>query len=174
MKKLAVGAAAALVLLGACTSAGNEPDAEAQPVPTQTATQDPRIEAELAAAREEAERIVDRARAQAAQAAEEAVRAASAEAARMQAAAVETARVEAERQALTAAATANAAAAAAVVPAPRRTTQATEAPQAAPASGGDWANCTEVKAAGAAPIRQGDAGFKAKFDRDGDGVGCES
>ena len=46
---------------------------------------------------------------------------------------------------------------------------------AAPAAGTPaYANCSEVKAAGAAPIRVGDAGWDPKFDRDGDGVGCES
>ncbi|EMY34061.1 Excalibur domain-containing protein [Arthrobacter crystallopoietes BAB-32] len=48
------------------------------------------------------------------------------------------------------------------------------------ATGGDdrvitsYANCSEVKAAGVAPIRVGDPGWDQKFDRDGDGVGCES
>ncbi|MBN1093794.1 DUF1524 domain-containing protein [Blastococcus sp. TML/M2B] len=37
-----------------------------------------------------------------------------------------------------------------------------------------YANCAEVKAAGAAPIRAGDPGFSPRFDGDGDGVGCES
>ena len=37
-----------------------------------------------------------------------------------------------------------------------------------------YANCSEVKAAGAAPIHAGDPGWQSKFDRDGDGVGCES
>jgi len=36
-----------------------------------------------------------------------------------------------------------------------------------------YANCTAVRAAGAAPIRAGEPGFEAKFDRDNDGVGCE-
>ncbi|WP_460476438.1 excalibur calcium-binding domain-containing protein [Brachybacterium huguangmaarense] len=39
--------------------------------------------------------------------------------------------------------------------------------------GGSYANCDEVRAAGKAPIRRGDPGFKKKFDRDGDAVGCE-
>ncbi|MGG3157164.1 excalibur calcium-binding domain-containing protein [Priestia megaterium] len=34
-------------------------------------------------------------------------------------------------------------------------------------------NCSEVRAAGRAPIRQGEPGFQAKFDRDGDGIGCD-
>ncbi|SCF21933.1 Excalibur calcium-binding domain-containing protein [Micromonospora haikouensis] len=36
-----------------------------------------------------------------------------------------------------------------------------------------YANCTAVRAAGAAPIRRGDPGYSRKLDRDGDGVGCE-
>lgn len=49
------------------------------------------------------------------------------------------------------------------------------APVPTPADPGEvsYANCTAVRAAGAAPIRVGDPGFEAKFDRDGDGVGCE-
>ena len=51
----------------------------------------------------------------------------------------------------------------AAVPAPAE-------PESAPV----YANCTAVKAAGAAPIRAGDAGWDPKFDRDGDGEGCTS
>ncbi len=36
-----------------------------------------------------------------------------------------------------------------------------------------YANCTAVRAAGAAPIRRGQPGFSSKFDGDGDGIGCE-
>lgn len=36
-----------------------------------------------------------------------------------------------------------------------------------------YKNCTEVKAAGKAPIRKGDPGYSSKLDRDGDGVACE-
>ncbi|MCC3279861.1 DUF1524 domain-containing protein [Arthrobacter sp. zg-Y40] len=46
------------------------------------------------------------------------------------------------------------------------------APAAGPGTG--YANCAAVRAAGAAPIRVGEAGWDPKFDRDGDGVGCES
>lgn len=34
-------------------------------------------------------------------------------------------------------------------------------------------NCTEVRAAGAAPVLRGDPGYGAHLDRDGDGIGCE-
>ena len=37
----------------------------------------------------------------------------------------------------------------------------------------EYANCTEARAAGAAPVRAGDPGYSRKLDRDGDGVGCE-
>ncbi|SOC48897.1 Excalibur calcium-binding domain-containing protein [Blastococcus aggregatus] len=55
---------------------------------------------------------------------------------------------------------------AAVPPAP--------APAVLPDASASYANCAEVKAAGAAPIRVGDPGFSPSFDGDGDGVGCES
>ncbi|MEV0214392.1 excalibur calcium-binding domain-containing protein [Micromonospora sp. NPDC050695] len=43
----------------------------------------------------------------------------------------------------------------------------------APDGNVSYANCTAVRAAGAAPIRKGDPGYSRKLDRDGDGVGCE-
>jgi cytoskeletal protein RodZ len=36
-----------------------------------------------------------------------------------------------------------------------------------------YANCTEAKAAGAAPLRRGDPGYRPALDRDGDGIACE-
>ena len=36
-----------------------------------------------------------------------------------------------------------------------------------------YANCTEARAAGAAPVRIGDPGYGPHLDRDNDGVGCE-
>ena len=42
-----------------------------------------------------------------------------------------------------------------------------------PSSGRAYANCSEARAAGAAPVRQGDPGYGRHLDRDGDGVGCE-
>ncbi|WP_245534413.1 GmrSD restriction endonuclease domain-containing protein [Xylanimonas cellulosilytica] len=36
-----------------------------------------------------------------------------------------------------------------------------------------FANCTEARAAGAAPLRLGDPGYRPVMDRDGDGVACE-
>jgi endonuclease YncB( thermonuclease family) len=49
----------------------------------------------------------------------------------------------------------------------------TAAPAPAPPAAVYYQNCTEVRAAGAAPIHAGDPGWQSKFDRDGDGVGCE-
>ncbi|GAB1810411.1 excalibur calcium-binding domain-containing protein [Priestia megaterium] len=34
-------------------------------------------------------------------------------------------------------------------------------------------NCTEARAAGAAPVYQGQPGYAKHLDRDGDGVGCD-
>jgi endonuclease YncB( thermonuclease family) len=36
-----------------------------------------------------------------------------------------------------------------------------------------YANCSAAKAAGAAPLYRGQAGYRAGLDRDGDGVACE-
>ncbi|CAH1209610.1 hypothetical protein PAECIP111893_03074 [Paenibacillus plantiphilus] len=36
-----------------------------------------------------------------------------------------------------------------------------------------YKNCTQVKAAGAAPLHKGDPGYSRKLDKDGDGVACE-
>lgn len=38
---------------------------------------------------------------------------------------------------------------------------------------GAYRNCTEARAAGAAPVRRGDPGYGPHLDRDNDGVGCE-
>jgi hypothetical protein len=40
-------------------------------------------------------------------------------------------------------------------------------------AGVEYANCSEARSAGAAPVRRGDPGYSRKLDRDGDGVGCE-
>lgn len=37
----------------------------------------------------------------------------------------------------------------------------------------EYANCSEARAAGAAPVRSGDPGYSRKLDQDGDGIGCE-
>ncbi len=45
----------------------------------------------------------------------------------------------------------------------------------APTGGGGayYANCTEARAAGVTPLRQGDPGYRAGLDRDSDGIACE-
>ncbi|MES2337103.1 MAG: excalibur calcium-binding domain-containing protein [Pseudomonadota bacterium] len=40
-------------------------------------------------------------------------------------------------------------------------------------SGESFRNCSAARAAGAAPVRAGDAGYGRHLDRDGDGIGCE-
>lgn len=37
-----------------------------------------------------------------------------------------------------------------------------------------YANCSEARAAGAAPLHRGDPGYRPALDRDDDGVACES
>ena len=39
--------------------------------------------------------------------------------------------------------------------------------------GGAFRNCTEARAAGAAPVRRGEPGYGPHLDRDNDGIGCE-
>ena len=36
-----------------------------------------------------------------------------------------------------------------------------------------YANCAAVRAAGAAPLRRGQPGYRSGLDRDNDGIGCE-
>jgi hypothetical protein len=43
-----------------------------------------------------------------------------------------------------------------------------------PSSSVYYANCTEAKAAGAAPIYRGEPGYRSALDRDNDGVACET
>ncbi|ERI35325.1 DUF1524 domain-containing protein (plasmid) [Arthrobacter sp. TES] len=58
-------------------------------------------------------------------------------------------------------------------PKPAAPAEVAPAPAPAPDAGVFYQNCSAVRAAGAAPIRVGDPGWESKFDRDGDGVGCE-
>lgn len=63
----------------------------------------------------------------------------------------------------------------AVTPSPQYTAPQPEAVAAPAPSVSDvyYANCTAVRAAGAAPIYPGQPGFRQAFDRDNDGIGCE-
>lgn len=36
-----------------------------------------------------------------------------------------------------------------------------------------YKNCSEARAAGAAPLHRGDPGYSTKLDRDHDGIACE-
>lgn len=47
------------------------------------------------------------------------------------------------------------------------------APQRVSGSDVYYANCSAARAAGAAPIYRGQPGYRAKLDRDGDGIACE-
>ncbi|WP_152663841.1 excalibur calcium-binding domain-containing protein [Sphingomonas sp. SRS2] len=40
-------------------------------------------------------------------------------------------------------------------------------------SSNPFPSCAAARAAGAAPVRRGDAGYAPRLDRDGDGIGCE-
>ncbi|QOD04296.1 DUF1524 domain-containing protein [Pseudarthrobacter sp. BIM B-2242] len=61
-----------------------------------------------------------------------------------------------------------------VVPAPAAPAPAIPAPAPAAPAAAYYANCAAAKAAGAAPILAGQAGYRAALDRDADGVACES
>lgn len=39
--------------------------------------------------------------------------------------------------------------------------------------GRTFANCSEARSAGAAPVRRGEPGYGPHLDRDNDGIGCE-
>ncbi|PVU84064.1 hypothetical protein DDP54_06685 [Cellulomonas sp. WB94] len=43
----------------------------------------------------------------------------------------------------------------------------------APPADDYYKNCTEARAAGAAPLHVGDPGYRSAMDRDGDGIACE-
>jgi hypothetical protein len=63
---------------------------------------------------------------------------------------------------------------AAVAPAPVVPAPVVPAPAPAEPAAAYYANCTAAKAAGAAPIFAGQAGYRSALDRDSDGVACES
>jgi hypothetical protein len=54
------------------------------------------------------------------------------------------------------------------------TTSPKPKPSTPPPSSVYYANCTEAKAAGAAPIFRGEPGYRSALDRDNDGVACET
>lgn len=50
----------------------------------------------------------------------------------------------------------------------------TTVPPTTATTGVYYANCTEAKAAGVAPLYRGQPGYRDALDRDGDGVACET
>lgn len=56
-------------------------------------------------------------------------------------------------------------------PVPTAAQAAVQAPAAAASE--YFANCSEARSAGAAPLFRGDAGYRSALDRDDDGVACE-
>lgn len=52
---------------------------------------------------------------------------------------------------------------------PRRTSQSF----VGSSGGGAYANCTQARAAGAAPVLAGESGYSRHLDRDNDGIACE-
>lgn len=58
-------------------------------------------------------------------------------------------------------------------PTPTSTPAQEVSPRPEPSSNVTYSNCTEVKAAGKAPLYKGDPGYSNSLDRDGDGVACE-
>ncbi len=65
-------------------------------------------------------------------------------------------------------------------PEPEQTPEPEQAPEPEPAPEADggglayYDNCSDVRAAGAAPLYAGDPGYRSGLDRDGDGVACET
>lgn len=59
------------------------------------------------------------------------------------------------------------------IPAPAEPVQSAPVQDTTPSQNVSYANCTEARNAGAAPVRRGDPGYSSRLDRDGDGVGCE-
>lgn len=47
------------------------------------------------------------------------------------------------------------------------------APEPTHPASGSFRNCTDARAAGAAPIRRGEPGYGPHLDRDNDGIACE-
>lgn len=60
-----------------------------------------------------------------------------------------------------------------IVPEPEYPPAPAPEPETAPAQNVYYPNCKAAKAAGAAPLYQGEPGYRAGLDRDQDGVACE-
>lgn len=55
----------------------------------------------------------------------------------------------------------------------RATTSVPQTVASSGVNGWSYGNCSEARAAGAAPLRRGQPGYGPHMDRDGDGVACE-
>lgn len=60
-----------------------------------------------------------------------------------------------------------------IVPEPEYPPAPAPEPETAPAQNVYYPNCKVAKAAGAAPLYQGEPGYRPGLDRDQDGVACE-
>ncbi|MGW7073056.1 excalibur calcium-binding domain-containing protein [Streptomyces sp. NPDC054855] len=49
----------------------------------------------------------------------------------------------------------------------------TQRPESSAAQNVYYENCDEARAAGAAPLLQGEPGYRPELDRDGDGIACD-
>ena len=56
---------------------------------------------------------------------------------------------------------------------PEQPEQSSSQEQSGGSSGTFYKNCSEARAAGAAPIYRGEPGYREKLDRDNDGIACE-
>lgn len=173
---VALGVAVVLMTVGGLAASSSTPTGiDSTTTSSDTpATTDAAAEAAAQAAAAEtaaAEAAATEAAAAAEKAAEETAAQATADAAAAKvladaAAAKATADAAAAKKAKSAAAAKSQAAAAAAA-------AAAAPPPPPPAASVYYANCDAVRAAGAAPILRGQAGYSSKLDRDGDGVGCE-
>lgn len=171
---VALGAALVLITIGSLASSTSTPpatDLTTTVSDSQTTTDEAAAAAKAAdeaAATAAASKAADEA---AAVAASQAADAAATQAAN-EAAAAAAAETKAADEAAAAAAS-KAADDAAAAAAAKAAADAAPAPAPPPDASVYYANCTAVRAAGAAPIYPGDPGFQSKFDRDKDGIGCE-
>lgn len=150
---------------------------------THAATQKKVAAEKAAAAKAEAEKAAEKAAAEKAAAEKAAAEKAAKKAAEQKAAAKQAAKAKAKAEAKKvadqkaaaekAAAAEAKQAAASQAAAEREAEQQAATEQTTSGSSAYYANCTAVRAAGAAPLHTGDAGYSRKLDRDGDGVACE-
>lgn len=59
-------------------------------------------------------------------------------------------------------------------PTPEARLRSTDTPAEEATEEVSYRNCSDVRAAGAAPIRRGEPGYSSSLDRDGDGIACDN